>query len=162
MMAQPSPADEPMPDQVQTAPAPQHISGPWSFELAEALCRQPGLSANDRASHFIRNRSVQAVREAVTYKVRSLINRRRMPAHLTKVRVDVAWHVDDHRDRDPNNLHPLSKAICDAIGSNKGTGAHLTKDDSPAYMEQPTPTIIRRPGQTPGFTVTITNLGDLP
>jgi hypothetical protein len=153
---------EALPEQTQSSAAPAHISGPWTFMLPEGLCRAPGLSANDRVNHFMRNRATQAVRDAVTYQLRSLINRRRMPARLEKVRVDITWYVRDRRRRDPNNLHPLAKAVCDAIGSDRGTGVRLVPDDDPEHMEQPTPRIVNHSGDAPGFIVTITNLGGLP
>jgi len=156
-------AHELMPEQTQSSPAPQHIAGPWSFDLPVNLCRAPGLSANhSKRNVYGNNASVQAVREAVVLRLASLINRSRMPRRLRKVRVDVTWFVDDKRHRDPNNLAPLAKAICDAIGSNRGRGVHLVPDDRPQYMDQAAPQIIYRPGQTPGFTVTITNLGGQP
>jgi hypothetical protein len=162
MLEQIIPAPEAMPEQTQSSAAPQHIAGPWQFHLPQNLCRQPGLSSNDRGGHYVRNQSVQAVRHAVTVSLTSLINRSRMPRRLNKVRVDVVWYVADKRNRDPNNLAPLAKAICDAIGSNKGLGVHLVRDDSPRFMEQPAPQIVYRPDTEPEFVVTITNLGGLP
>lgn len=153
---------EAMPEQVQSARAPQHIAGPWSIELPVNLCRQPGLSANHSRKNVYRNNaSVQAVREAVTYLLRSLINRRAMPDRFDKIRVDLTWYVSDRRKRDEDNLSPLLKAVCDAIGSDRGTGVRLVADDDPAHMQK-RPHIIHRPGAPAGFTVTITNLGGLP
>lgn len=79
---------------------------------------------------------------------------------LKRIRVDCEWVVKTKAKRDPDNLAPMLKAIYDAIGSDRGVGAHLVADDSPEYMEKVGATIRYDKDAEPHFVITITDLGE--
>jgi hypothetical protein len=142
------------PEQNVHGAPPQHMTGPWSFDL-EYIRAPKGLSQNDRAGWRQVARSTAILRMDVMYRTRAA----HVPA-LGRIRVDVEWVVKDRRVRDSDNLSPMLKAIYDGIGSNRGVSARIVEDDNPTYMEKPAATIRYEKGCTPHFTVTITDLGE--
>lgn len=124
----------------------------WRFRLD--LVRAPyGLSQNDRPKHW-------AVRSTATKYVRRLVAANIAAEAIPRMgrcRVEVAWVVPDARKRDPDNLTPFTKAIFDAIGSDRGIGAQLVPDDDPAHMDKRMPTIEIRRGEVAHFLITITD-----
>lgn len=128
----------------------------WHIDLAYP--RPPkGLSANDRVHWRTRNRSTQTVRRDVQLAVAQL----GIPP-MERMEVSLTWHVPDRRKRDPDNIFPLLKVVCDALGSDRGISARLVKDDSPEYMTKRHPRIEHSPGVAPYFHVRVTDLGAEP
>lgn len=128
----------------------------WSFD--PPFTSAPfGLSMNDRA-HWGRKAKETA---KVRLLVMTLTRAARVPS-LDKIRVDVTWVVKDKRRRDSDNFSPLTKAIYDGIGSDRGVSARIVEDDDPAHMEKPAATIVYEKGCTQHFQVTITDLGGEP
>lgn len=129
------------------------MTNQWQLRLD--YTRPPyGLHANDRPRHW-------AVKATATKRVRGQIALAVLALGIPKLgrcRVEVEWVVRTATKRDPDNLAPLTKAIYDAIGSDRGTGAHLVADDDPAHMEKPTPTIrLDRAAKAAHFLITITD-----
>ena len=125
----------------------------WSFTLNHPRAPK-GLNANDRSHWRTKARSTKQVRDVVATIVQTMP----IPA-VEKVRVDCVWVVNTRGKRDPDNLAPFLKAIYDAIGSDRGTSAHLVADDSPEYMEKVGATIRYEHGCTPHFIISITDIG---
>lgn len=112
----------------------------WTLKLP--FPRPPeGLHANDRCHWRVKAQSTASVRDLVMLLCRS----QRVPK-MQRVSVQVVWVVPDHRKRDADNCAPLLKAIFDAIGSDRGTSAHLVPDDDPEHMVKPQLIIEHRPG----------------
>lgn len=109
-----------------------------------------GLSGNSRAHWAVRNRSTQQVRDIVCAWGEREIE------PMARMQVELVWVVKDARTRDSDNLWPLLKAVCDGLGSNKGTSARLVADDSPEHMVKLAPRIELQRGATPHFEVTVT------
>jgi hypothetical protein len=76
----------------------------------------------------------------------------KLPKGLGRVRIDVALHFTDARERDALNLHkyvvkPLVDGMCRGrtVNAKKGprveVGYGLVADDSPRYVDGPFPTI---------------------
>lgn len=125
----------------------------WTIDLAYP--RPPkGLSANDRVHWRTRARSTQQVRGDVVLAAVAC----RIPA-MQRMEVALTWHVPDRRKRDPDNIFPLLKVVCDALGSDRGHSARLVTDDSPEYMTKRHPTIEYTPGVAGYFRVRVTELG---
>lgn len=80
---------------------------------------------------------------------------------LGRIRAQLTWWVATNRTRDPDNLAQLEKPIFDGL-----VDAGIVTDDRPALMDKPRAT-IRHVDESaglvtePGFTLTITRLGDL-
>lgn len=109
-----------------------------------------GLHANDRAHWRTKARSSADVRDMVVMLCRA----RRVPK-MQRMEVQVVWVVPDKRKRDSDGPDPLCKAIYDAIGSDRGTSAHLVPDDSPEWMDKPRLRIEHRPGEAAHFEIQI-------
>lgn len=126
-----------------------------SWQIRLDFTRPPkGLSANDRAHWRTKAKSTALVRGLVAQRVRYA----GVPK-LGRCRVDVQWIVTNARTRDPDNLAPLTKAIYDAIGSNRGVGARIVEDDDPAHMEKPQATILVDHNEDAAyFVITITDI----
>lgn len=121
----------------------------WVLSLPYA--RPPkGLHANDRAHWRAKAASTAEVRDLVVMLCRS----QRIP-QMQRVAVQVVWVVPDKRKRDSDGPDPLCKAIYDAIGSDRGTSAHLVPDDSPEWMDKPRLRIEHRPGEPAHFEIQI-------
>ena len=113
-----------------------------------------GLAANDRCHWSTRNRSTQLVRARVCAWGESTVE----PS--PRLQVELVWVVKDRRKRDEDNLWPMLKAVCDGLGSDRGTSARLVADDSPEFMVKLAPRIEYRPGvECPFFEVRVTRLG---
>ncbi|MEA9983679.1 hypothetical protein [Subtercola sp. RTI3] len=113
------------------------------------------MSANDGyGQRFARSTNTKTIRTQVWRTVQSL----KIPPML-KCRVDVEWVVNLRRGRDASNLGLWTKPIYDGIGAKHEPSAHVVPDDSPEYMETPTPTIRLARAERPRFVVTITDLG---
>lgn len=112
-----------------------------------------GLSANDRCHWRTKARSTLEVRQTIVNA--ALVQR--IPV-MQRMEVELVWVVGDKRKRDPDNLFPLLKAICDGLGSDRGVSAHLVTDDSPEYMTKHHPRIEYQPGTTPRMEVRITDI----
>ena len=113
-----------------------------------------GLAANDRCHWSTRNRSTQLVRQRVCAWGEAEVE----PA--PRLSVELVWVVKDRRKRDEDNLWPMLKAVCDGLGSDRGTSARLVADDSPEFMVKLAPRIEYRPGvELPFFEVRVTRLG---
>lgn len=80
---------------------------------------------------------------------------------LGRIRAQLTWWVATSRTRDPDNLAQLEKPIFDGL-----VDAGIVTDDRPALMDKPR-AVIRHVDDSaglvtePGFTLTITRLGDL-
>lgn len=126
----------------------------WTFQLNYP--RPPkGLHANDRAHWRAKAKSTEQVRQEVMLRVRSL-----RLGELDRVSVQLIWVVGTRAKRDSDNIWPLLKAVCDGIGSDRGTSARLVADDDPAHMDKLAPVITLVPGSVPHFKVIITDLGE--
>lgn len=128
----------------------------WVLELPYPRAPK-GLNANDR-NHW-------RTKAASTAAVRAQVKAAAVTARITpmqRVQVELVWVVGDKRKRDPDNLAPFAKAICDAIGSDRGVSAHLVQDDSPEYMTKLHPRIEHRPDVTPHFEVHVTDISNRP
>lgn len=112
-----------------------------------------GLHANDRAHWRRKAKSTEEIRQEVMLRTRSL-----RLGELERVAVQLVWVVGDNRKRDADNIWPLMKAVCDGIGSDRGTSARIVPDDDPAHMDKLAPVIRTVPGSSPHFIVIITEL----
>ncbi|WP_420112737.1 hypothetical protein [Pseudactinotalea sp.] len=82
---------------------------------------------------------------------------------MQRMQVELVWVVADRRRRDGGeNLAPFLKAVIDGLAADKGTSARLVPDDTPDYVTRVMPRIEYRPGETPRFEVTITDLTHRP
>jgi hypothetical protein len=131
------------------------VTRSWSFTLP--YIKPPkGTNANDTGSKWYRINATKQVRQDTYFLTKAA----KIPK-LERCRVDVEWIVNTHRNRDASNLGLFTKPIYDAIGAKHDPSAHVVPDDSPAYMETPTPTIRYARDETARFVVTITELPTL-
>jgi len=116
-----------------------------------------GLSANWRGHWRVKARATAEVRTLVVALARS--------ARITtmqRMEVELVWVVKTRTKRDPDNIFPLLKAVCDALGSDRGVSARLVQDDSPEWMAKLHPRIEYRPGEEPRFEVHVTDITHRP
>jgi crossover junction endodeoxyribonuclease RusA len=111
------------------------------------------LWGNARSAHWgRRHEATKLVREAVV-----VLGRHAKIPKADFLTVELIWAPGDRRPRDPNNLAPMSKACCDALGQANKNWVHLglVPDDSKQYMAQLSPT-IEDPPHPPGMWLKIT------
>lgn len=126
----------------------------WTFRLNYP--RPPkGLHANDRAHWRTKAKSTETIRQETMLRVRSL-----HLGELERISVQLVWVVGDNYKRDADNIWPLLKAVCDGIGSDRGTSARLVPDDDPAHMVKLAPVIRLVPASSAHFVVIINELED--
>ena len=132
-----------------------HAANVWTFRLNYP--RPPkGLHANDRAHWRTKAKSTETIRQETMLRVRAL-----RLGELHRISVQLVWVVGDQRKRDEDNIWPLVKAVCDGIGSDRGTSARLVADDDPLHMVKLAPVIRHLPGSSAHFVVIITELDEV-
>jgi len=124
------------------------------------LAPAPYINANDRLHYMAHARLVNTWRAHVAAAAR-----RYTPAITTwPIDLHVRLDVPDNRRRDPQNLYPMVKVICDALGPalapvgkrrTYAPGAGWWPDDTPEYVRTHEPE-LRVVGRKTPLTVTIT------
>lgn len=97
---------------------------------------RPPLTANQRLHRQVEARTVKTVREAAGWLTRQA----RIPVcgHCT---VTLEWAPKSRGRRDELNLFPTLKACGDGV-----VDAGVVKDDTPEWMDTPTPVILSPTG----------------
>lgn len=108
----------------------------------------PPLNLNKKDHWAVRNRHVQAIKQAVMLRARQ----QRLPRDLDRIRVGLYYTPANNRVRDEDNLVPNLKAVCDALkaGTAKHPGYGMVRDDSPAMMVKDMPVITEAAKSPPG------------
>jgi hypothetical protein len=94
--------------------------------------RKAPLTQNQRWPHW-------AVKGEATRNVRlaAKLLAMRVPA-LARCRVELIWYVTTNHRRDPINITPTMKAMCDGL-----VDAGVVPDDTPAFMDTVMPRIVK-------------------
>lgn len=111
------------------------MTGVWHLPIP-LVDGKPPLNANDRLHWAVKNRRVQDIKDAIGWRVREA----KIP-RLEHITVQLMFQPQDSRRRDPSNLMPTQKAGVDGL-----VVAGVVVDDTPTYVEELIPLVLRRDG----------------
>lgn len=99
--------------------------------LVELTWRRPPLSGNDRTRWQARHRITQEILHEVGWRLRAA----KIPP-LRRCSVQLHWAPARGNRRDEDNLMATAKVLADAV-----VRAGVVRDDTPAFMDKPTPVL---------------------
>lgn len=132
-----------------------HVPGSDAWTIYFPWTKNPLPMNGSHGHHLAHARQAKRIRN----EAGTMISYARIP-HLGRCRAHLTWWYATNRVRDPDNLADLEKRLFDAI-----VDAGVVTDDRPELMDKPRAAIRNfrdSDGQLtgPGFTLTITRIGD--